>query len=520
MGAQNVSVSSSLTLILFVFGLVAAVLLLFAQSGSFLLLALLVLFPLGVWLVSRPAMVLALGIAFYNSDIILLSRQLTLAEGMFTMFALTMLAAAIIHKEQRVRINWSERLALAYGAILVMLIVARGSGFRLLGSSKWGGMVYVTHFALVAFFFFSRRFELSAKQLKVALLFMVLLAGISPIVDFLFIKTGGKLSMMYSFFRTVQFEALAEGMSAYRYGGVFRLFSAVSLGQLLPMLTLVLLGAGKIRWPLALLLWCFSLFLILISGYRSSVIILGLFTLMYIFCGRWQAKWRWYFMLGGLTLLGYVGVIIFARDMPLTVQRIVSFLPLVEVKSEALASAVGTLEWRQELWKRAVLDIPRYFWMGKGFVFDSAEFDRILATVHWWADNIEYQIWTRNYHNSMLSLMLDLGAFGAVTVVALIISIAVLMMRQLRRPWHDPLLYRCAVGVAAYNFTVILLFLTSIYGDVKTVPLFMFYAGIINLLVQADERAAPEPDEEATPPIAPPARASRPPAPDPTPAPS
>ncbi len=62
-------------------------------------------------------------------------------------------------------------------------------------------------------------------------------------------------------------------------------------------------------------------------------------------------------------------IVAFAQKMPLVVQRAVCFLP-VKVDSSVASEARGSWEWRVNMWKTLVPDIPQYLLVGKGYRID------------------------------------------------------------------------------------------------------------------------------------------------------
>jgi len=67
-----------------------------------------------------------------------------------------------------------------------------------------------------------------------------------------------------------------------------------------------------------------------------------------------------------LSLIPFVG------HLPLSVQRTLSFLPL-PVDPVAQASADLSTEWRLQMWKNVLPQIPQYLWLGKGYSISAAD---------------------------------------------------------------------------------------------------------------------------------------------------
>ena len=59
-------------------------------------------------------------------------------------------------------------------------------------------------------------------------------------------------------------------------------------------------------------------------------------------------------------------LLVFSKDLPPQMQRALSFLP-VNVSPSVKADAQGSLDWRMEVWRVVVADVPHYLFRGKGY---------------------------------------------------------------------------------------------------------------------------------------------------------
>jgi O-antigen ligase len=113
-------------------------------------------------------------------------------------------------------------------------------------------------------------------------------------------------------------------------------------------------------------------------------------------------------LLGGTILIPFVG------HLPLSVQRTLSFLPL-QVDPVAQASADLSTEWRLQMWKRVLPQIPQYFWLGKGYGINAA--DLAMASNAAMEDGTFGTEIAGDYHNGPLSLIIPFGIFGVIGFV-------------------------------------------------------------------------------------------------------
>ena len=55
-------------------------------------------------------------------------------------------------------------------------------------------------------------------------------------------------------------------------------------------------------------------------------------------------------------------------------QRSLSFLP-IQVDKVARHDAMSTLDWRFQIWKTVLPEVPKYLWLGKGYNFSGTDYD-------------------------------------------------------------------------------------------------------------------------------------------------
>jgi hypothetical protein len=155
-----------------------------------------------------------------------------------------------------------------------------------------------------------------------------------------------------------------------------------------------------------------ALFLSACGGYRSIILLIGL-TLVLMFCfeGLLRSRLMPVAMLG-IFLMG--GIIVgFADRFPLPVQRVLALLP-VKIDSMARMSAEASTDWRLEIWKYLLPQVPQYLLFGKGLTFDSND----LAMYNTLGNQVGGEVGggltlAGDYHNGPLSLIIPFGIWGA-----------------------------------------------------------------------------------------------------------
>jgi hypothetical protein len=102
-----------------------------------------------------------------------------------------------------------------------------------------------------------------------------------------------------------------------------------------------------------------------------------------------------------------------ATRLPLSVQRSLSILPFIKVAPAASWNAQVTSEWRLQMWQLLLPQVPKFFWVGKGFAVDPVEMYLMQESVdRGLAQSYEFAITTGNYHNGPLSIVLTFGIWG------------------------------------------------------------------------------------------------------------
>jgi hypothetical protein len=112
--------------------------------------------------------------------------------------------------------------------------------------------------------------------------------------------------------------------------------------------------------------------------------------------------------------LGLITVLVLpiANRLPLSVQRCLTLLPL-DLDRAAIEGARGSTDWRLEMWRALLPDIPTYFWLGKGFAIDPKDiyFSQTHISLKWIAP-YEASLVAGDYHSGPLTLIIPFGIWG------------------------------------------------------------------------------------------------------------
>jgi hypothetical protein len=228
-------------------------------------------------------------------------------------------------------------------------------------------------------------------------------------------------------------------------------------------------------------IWRAILFFVLLvltamGGYRSMLIAVVLMLVpVFYFEGLLRSRLMpivalAMVLVGGLT----VG---FSDRMPLPIQRCLAFLP-VKIDPLARLSAEATSDWRVEIWKSLVPQIPHYLLLGKGLTFDQNDMAmyRTLGNQQATGEVGGTFSLSGDYHNGPLSVIIPFGIWGCITFIwFLVASIKVLWANY---KYGDPDIRRINTFLLSLFIAKTIMFMAVIggfYGDMAV------FIGIVGL---------------------------------------
>src|SRR5205085_2863821 len=119
-----------------------------------------------------------------------------------------------------------------------------------------------------------------------------------------------------------------------------------------------------------------------------------------------------------LILILLCGAAIFpvANRLPLNVQRTLSVLPGVKIDPIARLDAEASSEWRLNIWRHLVPQIPHYLLVGKGLGFSGSDLQSLVTVspnTGLGDADVEGIELVADYHNGPLSVIIPFGIFGS-----------------------------------------------------------------------------------------------------------
>ena len=356
-------------------------------------------------------------------------------------------------------------LALA-GVVVATGMLTGGFGLAMLRSSTYGGKNYFYFLAAVAGYFVltSRRLPPHRAGLYVAFFF---LSSLTYVLSDLAALAGARydwsrwiLIPAYEVRKATLESPLIGSESFVRFG---------ELGLVGGTLNAYLLARFGVRGlldltrPWRLLLLLLALGMGLLSGFRSSVMVIGL-TFAMTFYLEGLHRTRYLAALLGVVLLGSVVVLSQAEKLPPPVQRALTFLPGsfdYSVRENARSSS----GWRVEMWKQLLPEVPSRLFRGKGWGIDSRDYFTAVDIGD--AGNpLSSAMLVANYHNGPLSILIPFGLYGAIAFLWFLGA----GLRVLHRNWKlgDPALRRVnalLLAVFAAKAVLFLVFFGSLHSD-------------------------------------------------------
>lgn len=316
-------------------------------------------------------------------------------------------------------------LSLIFLALVVAgtMISTGGVGARAFGTTKYGGKGYFyIAFAIIGFFGLCSQTIPRKRAVWFAGLFF--LVGITEAVSDLAFMVGPKANWLFTIFPAANAASLAaasEDISLQdniRIGGFGLVMVAVTTGMLAMH---GVRGVFDLKRPWRALILALAFAAGTYSGFRS-MLLLSVVTILVVFFMEGLHKTRWIFVLAGMAAVVVGLLAVFAADLPLPIQRAISFLP-VDVNPVVRQDAQNSVDWRVDMWRSLTPELPRYWFMGKGYLVDanalSLGFESLARGL---GSRWEAAALAGDYHSGPLSLVIPLGGIGALGFIWFLIA--------------------------------------------------------------------------------------------------
>jgi len=371
---------------------------------------------------------------------------------------------------------------------LVVIVTARftgGIGIGALGSQIMGGRRYLFIFSAVVGYFAlaSRRVPAGRQWLYVAIFFLATATqGIGELAPVL-----GPTFYYIALLFPVEPWTLHTMLGAASTGFIARLSGFSDLSSALFCVVLARYRISEIfGWRSLGRLMLFAGFVVIgmLGGYRSVLIFFGL-VFGILFCLEGLVRSRLFPVLLILFILVATVTVPVVDRLPSNIQRTLSFLP-VKVDPLVKASAEASTQWRVQMWKEVVQEVPKYLLLGKGLGINSAEMASLTAD-----ESIENAELAGDYHSGPLSLIVPFGIFGVIGFVWLMGAGLRVLYRNYQ--FGDPAFKTMNRFLFAYFIAKLVLFLSVFGGFYSDL---MVFTGLLGLSVSLNGGEARKPAME------------------------
>lgn len=445
--------------------------------------------PLIVFAGIRPVFLLSVTIAVYASQLRLpqTPANLTLHYLLATVTILSIIFHRMIKPGQRSAPSLAKYALAAFCVVVVVTMYFRGAGIRFLGSDLWGGATYVILLVSSGLFMAQDYVVLSSRGWRFTFLALMGMSLLPFLAQLIYTVSGGAIQQQYAFISsegtvfvqsTLSAVQDAQGVARFNTGSTpLLLFAPLCLAE-------HPLKGARLFWTLA-----FALFTLGIAGLSGSRFAIVEIVFLLIIWGSLRAPGgvRW----GRLVALSLVGMLLVgilalvANRLPDPMQRALSFIPFSNVSDQTMSDATATLDWRLDLWRLAVKEIPKHLLLGRGVAFDAREL-MVLHNLGLYAR--DWALVTGCYHNAALSFLINFGVLGFLSGFAFIVSLSWHhYTRVLPATWSDPSLQRMYYYFFALFASHTALFCT-LGGDVQTFGAVIFYGTIMEGIARTNRQ--------------------------------
>jgi hypothetical protein len=365
------------------------------KTGNILFMVGLVALPFILMLIGKPAFVFTSAIIMdalgYNfTGVNLTSTGMVSRLMLIVIFIISSLLS--VQGWKRVKVPEDRPLKL-FGAVIIGLMLYRGSGLRMLGSEIWGGMIYVNLLIGLIFFFVINGMKIDKKYFH----WIIWGSFVVSIVGSLMTQMSG------SSMRIEEGSILAERQS----------WLIPMAYALLPLSFVIKLRHNG--YILNIIIFVVTLGIIALTGFRSRIVefcfVAGLFWFFHT-----KRKGEFIIILTLLGLISYALLIGVSDSLPDVAQRAISFIPGIQVSDRVAADAAGSTEWRVEIWQYCLAQAKDYLWIGRGSAFGLHETIDAIGVNAGGRLTPWIAFLTRNYHSGPLALLIDYGLIGFISV--------------------------------------------------------------------------------------------------------
>lgn len=375
--------------------------------------------------------------------------------------------------------------------VVVIMVTAKftgGMGLRLFGSENVGGKRYFWLLAGIAGFFAMIAHPIPAEKATryTGLFFLgALINTASTLLPFL----GPAFYFLFLFFPSDAIGVTETGFDR----SIFRLWGTSIAAMSCFFYVLARYGVREtlsLQRPLRPILLLALLTVGSSGGFRSFFILMVLtFALVFYLEGLFKSRYTISLACG--VVLVCATLVPLANRLPLSIQRALSVLPL-NISPIARYDAAASSEWRLEMWRTVLPQVPEYLWFGKGLGISRGDLELVSEmSRRGRVSSQELSILAGDYHNGPLSVLIPFGIWGAIGLVWFFwASVRALYRNYL---YGDPELSKVNTLLLAYFIARIILFCLIFGGFYGDLPIFVGIVGLSIALNHGIRKPAVQP---------------------------
>jgi O-Antigen ligase len=378
----------------------------------------------------------------------------------------------------------------AFGAVVVITAALTGGvELQIFGGAMVGGRNYFyVLMAIVGFFALSSR-TISPKH-AYGFLALFYLPGITSMLSQIAAWVGPSLNFVYLFFPATTQPDLFDYQQSDAFGEmrISGMTTASACFFYWMLARYGIQGVFDLTRPWRLVLFLGGITLGFFGGYRSHLILVTLtFSILFVLERLWRTKVV--LIIGVMGVLATGLLLTSADKLPPTVQRGLSFLP-IDIDPMIKVHAEASSQWRIELWRQVVDEVPVYFFRGKGYTFSGG--DNYMAQHNQMRfghmAGAEWAAISGDYHNGPLSLLIPFGIYGLLGFMWLIAAGSIYLYKNYQHGLPELKTINAFLFAA---FTARAVFFFSIFGAVSSE--LYFFTGILGLSVALNTQKKSEP---------------------------
>jgi hypothetical protein len=383
---------------------------------------------------------------------------------LMTAITLVLIVLSKMLNRAKVKLIWVPWVAVP---LIIMGIISYitaeltgGVGVRAVGSETYGGKRYIYQWAAIAGFFALSALPVDPRK-RQFLAGGFYLMGVTAVISNIGYMLGENFYFLFLLF-PVEW-AIAQVAAENLVGGFMRIggLSPASLAAISFLLVRYgLRGIFNLRYPWRAFFFLLSVAAGMFSGFRVTLVVMAL-LLGLQFLAEGLHKTKFLFVAIFSFVIVSAAVLPFANRLPLAVQRCLTLFPL-ELDAAAVENARGSMDWRLEMWRALLPDIPKYFWLGKGYALDPKDlyFSQVQISRRFDAQ-YEGSMVAGDYHNGPLTLIIPFGIWGVLAFVAFVIGALRVLWRNYK--YGDPEI----ININRFNLVAFvghLIFFIAVFG--------------------------------------------------------